>query len=197
MFPELMPKAVANFVELCKGTTNCKRFYNQFLAVTAFTTTTNPVPGDPPIITPKKLQLVGTKFHRIVKTFGIFGGDLFNGDGSSGESIYGMAFEDEYLKLTHDSPYLVTMVKPGSTPDTNNSQFMITLSQLKFLDARYEVFGRLRNTSFALVDRIAEQAGTDGWSDYETPLKEVKITDCLLTDPTPPAPPAAPATPAP
>jgi cyclophilin family peptidyl-prolyl cis-trans isomerase len=108
-----------------------------------------------------------------------------------------MAFEDEYLKLTHDSPYLVTLVKPGSTPDTNNSQFMITLSQLKFLDARYEIFGKLRNTSFALVDRISDQAGTDGWSDYETPLKEVKIVNCYTTNPNPPPPPPPPATPSP
>lgn len=126
-------------------------------------------PDDPPVVTPVKLQLVGSKFHRVVKTFGIFGGDIINNDGTAGESIYGMAFEDEYLKLTHDSPYLVTLVKPGSTPDTNNSQFMITLSQTKFLDGRYEIFGRLRNTSFALVNKIEEIAGTDGWSDYETP----------------------------
>ena len=165
--------------------------------MTAFTTQANPVPGEPDIIIPKKLMLKGSKVHRIVKTFGIFGGDIFNGDGSAGESIYGMAFEDEYLKLTHDSPYVVTMVKPGSTPDTNNSQFMITLSQLKFLDARYEIFGKLRNTSFALVDRISDQAGTDGWSDYETPLKEVKIINCYTTDPNPPAPPPAPSPPSP
>ena len=75
---------------------------------------------------------------------------------------------------------------------------MITLSQLKFLDARYEVFGRLRNTSFALINKIEDLAGTDGWSDYETPLKDVRITACLLTNPTPPAPPPAPpGTPAP
>ena len=138
------------------------------------------------------MKLIGSKFHRIVKTFGIFGGDLINGDGTSGESIYGMSFEDEYLKLTHDSPYLVTLVKPGSTPDTNNSQFMITLSQVKFLDGRYEVFGRLRNTSFALVNRIESEAGTDGWSDYSAPLKVVKIEDCLFSNPIPPPPPPAP-----
>ena len=65
------------------------------------------------------------------------------------------------------------------------------MSQLKFLDSRYEVFGRLRNTSFALAQNIQNQAGTDGWSDYETPLKEVKIVACLLTDPNPPTPPPA------
>jgi cyclophilin family peptidyl-prolyl cis-trans isomerase len=107
------------------------------------------------------------------------------GTGAGGESIYGMAFSDEYLGLTHDSPYLVTMVKPGSTPDSNNSQFMITLAQLKFLDHRYEIIGRLANTSFALADKISKEAGTAGWSDYETPAKYVKIVDCLLTDPTP------------
>ncbi len=102
------------------------------------------------------MALKGSKFFRIVNNFGIFGGDVVTNTGSNGESIYGMCFEDEYLRLTHDSPYLVTTVKPGSTPDTNNSQFMITLSQLKFLDHRYEIFGRLRNTSFALADKIAD-----------------------------------------
>jgi cyclophilin family peptidyl-prolyl cis-trans isomerase len=96
-----------------------------------------------------------------------------------------MAFSDEYLGLTHDSPYLVTMVKPGSAPDSNNSQFMITLAQTKFLDHKYEIIGRLANTSFALADKISDLAGTDGWSDYETPNRYVKIVDCLLTDPTP------------
>ncbi len=110
---------------------------------------------------------------------------MINNDGTGGESIFGMAFSDEYLGLTHDSPYLVTMVKPGSTPDSNNSQFMITLAQTKFLDHRYQIIGRLANTSFALADKISDLAGTDGWSDYETPSRYVKITDCLLVDPTP------------
>jgi cyclophilin family peptidyl-prolyl cis-trans isomerase len=58
------------------------------------------------------------------------------------------------MELTHDSPYLVSTVKPGSTPDTNNSQFMITMSPLLWLDYRYEVFGKLSNNSFALADKI-------------------------------------------
>ena len=67
------------------------------------------------------MTYVGTTFFRVVSTFGMFGGDTVNNDGSNGESIYGMVMPDEYLQLTHDSPYLVTTVKPGSTPDTNNS----------------------------------------------------------------------------
>jgi peptidyl-prolyl isomerase D len=106
----------------------------------------------------------GTKFFKVIQNFGIFGGDTVNNDGTNGESYYGMCFRDEYMELTHDSPYLVSTVKPGNTPDTNNSQFMITMSQLLWLDYRYEVFGRLSNNSFALADRIQTVAATQGWS---------------------------------
>ncbi|TNV76020.1 hypothetical protein FGO68_gene16379 [Halteria grandinella] len=173
MFPALMPRAVENFVQLCKGNTYKSK-----------------------IDTTKYLMLKGTKFFRIIDTFGIFGGDTVTNDGSNGESIYGMTFVDEYLKLTHDSPYLVSYVKPGSTPDTNNSQFMITMSQLKWLDHRYEIFGRLRNTSFALADKIQSSAATSGWSDIKTlPTVDVVIENCLETDPNPPPPASPPATP--
>jgi len=72
-----------------------------------------------------------------VQNFGLYGGDVINNNGTGGESIFGMVFRDESYAISHDAPYLVTMTKPGSTPNTNNSQFMITLSPLIWLDYRY------------------------------------------------------------
>jgi cyclophilin family peptidyl-prolyl cis-trans isomerase len=72
----------------------------------------------------------------VVQAYGIFGGDVINNNGTGGESIYGMVFKDENFTISHDQPYLLSMVKPGSTPNTNNSNFMITLSPLVWLDNR-------------------------------------------------------------
>ena len=41
------------------------------------------------------MTYVGTTFFRVVSTFGMFGGDTVNNDGSNGESIYGMVMPDE------------------------------------------------------------------------------------------------------
>jgi cyclophilin family peptidyl-prolyl cis-trans isomerase len=36
-----------------------------------------------------------SSFFRVVKSLGIFGGDVIRNDGTSGESVYGMVFRDE------------------------------------------------------------------------------------------------------
>ena len=98
---------------------------------------------------------------------------MINNDGTSGESIYGMVFRDENYTIMHDSRYLVTATKPINTPHTNNSQFMITLGSLPFLDYRYQVFGRVNALSRTLVDYIEFFAGTANWDMIETPFYNV------------------------
>lgn len=98
-----------------------------------------PPPTPPPVapvMDPFYLNYRFTRFFRIVKSLGIYGGDVIRDDGSSGESIYGMVFRDENFNIMHDSRYLLTASKPGITPHTNNSQFMITLAPLPWLDYR-------------------------------------------------------------
>ena len=67
-------------------------------------------------------------FHRIVRGFCCQGGDVVNGDGSGGDSIYGGKFNDEKagLKLKHDAGGAVSMANSGK--NTNSSQFFFTLA---------------------------------------------------------------------
>jgi peptidyl-prolyl cis-trans isomerase B (cyclophilin B) len=83
----------------------------------------------------------GLNWHRVVKTpqpFVIQGGDP-KGDGSGGP---GYQFKNEVSpNLKHDAPGVLAMANAG--PDTNGSQFYITLSAQPALDGKYNVFGKV------------------------------------------------------
>ncbi|KAF2152054.1 hypothetical protein K461DRAFT_294910 [Myriangium duriaei CBS 260.36] len=92
--------------------------------------------------THKGLTYATSPFHRVIDDFMIQGGDITAGDGTGGLSIYGPTFDDENLSWRPlDSPGLVCMANRG--PDTNTSQFFITLTPCPHLNAKHTVFGHL------------------------------------------------------
>jgi peptidylprolyl isomerase domain and WD repeat-containing protein 1 len=113
-------------------------------------------------------------FHRIIKQFMIQTGDP-TGTGTGGVSIWGGEFEDEFHPtLKHDRPYTLSMANAG--PNTNGSQFFITVVPTSWLDNKHTVFGRVFR-GMDVAQRISETK-TDPQNDK--PLEDIKIMNITL-----------------
>lgn len=124
----------------------------------------------------KKLHYLGCKVHRIVDDFVIQAGDIVNGDGSGGESIYQTrTFADENFTRRHAHAGLLSMANNGA--DTNASQFFVTLRPAPHLDGKHVVFGQV--VSGIEVIRAIARVPTDL---YEHPRIPVHIFDCGQLD---------------
>ena len=140
-----VPKTTANFASLCAGDK-----------------------GDGSL--GKPLHFEKSSFHRIIPGFMLQGGDFTNGDGTGGESIYGAKFEDEAFGIPHDKPGLLSMANSG--PDSNGSQFFITVAETPWLDGKHVVFGEVIE-GMDLVKQVEAIGSAEG-----APSKKVIIESC-------------------
>ncbi len=131
LFKDQAPKTVRNFLELAEG---------------------NKEWTDPRTKSKTTAKLYdGTIFHRVISGFMIQGGDPL-GKGIGGP---GYNFADEFnSELTFDRPYLLAMANAG--PNTNGSQFFITVVPTAWLTMKHSIFGEVADqASRDVVDAIA------------------------------------------
>merc|ERR1711871_1568347 len=117
----------------------------------------------------------GTKFHRIIKDFMCQGGDP-TATGRGGESIYGGKFEDEITReLKHTGAGILSMANSG--PNTNGSQFFITLAPLPWLDGKHTIFGRV-SSGMAVIQRM----GAVLTDNNDRPEDDVKVLQAKVME---------------
>ena len=117
-----------------------------------------------------KRAFEGSCFHRVIPGFMCQGGDFTKANGTGGESIYGEKFEDEAFGIDHDRPFLLSMANAG--PNTNGSQFFVTVAECPHLDGKHVVFGEV--LSGQDVVRAIEAKGTPEGK----PRAQVTIAEC-------------------
>ncbi|KAG6817184.1 hypothetical protein H0H87_011886 [Tephrocybe sp. NHM501043] len=160
LYNDTAPKTVENFRVLCTGERGI-----------------SPTSQHP-------LYYKNSTIHRSIQDFMIQGGDFTKFNGTGGESIYGGSFADEDLERPLDTEALLCMANKG--PNTNNSQFFVTLRECPHLNGKHVVFGRVIS-GFDIVQKIAAFS-VDGKS---RPLSPVVISNCgeleLCKPPTKPA----------
>lgn len=103
--------------------------------------------------------------HRVIEGFMVQTGDP-TGTGKGGP---GYTFDDEFhSELRHDDAGILSMANRG--PDTNGSQFFITLDAQRHLDDRHAVFGQVLEG----MDVVRDIGTIDTDSD-DRPLEDVRL----------------------
>lgn len=114
----------------------------------------------------------GTRFHRVIKSFMIQGGDPLSKDLTNknqwGTGGPGYQFADEIGAGNKNNIGTISMANAG--PNTNGSQFFINVVNNNFLDTKHTVFGRV--VSGMEVITAIENTATDS---NDRPLEDMVI----------------------
>jgi len=98
----------------------------------------------------------------------IQGGDP-TATGRGGASIYGKNFDDEiHEDLKHSGAGILSMANSG--PNTNGSQFFITLAPTQWLDGKHTIFGRIYSGML-----VVHRMGLVETDNNDVPMDDVKI----------------------
>ena len=146
LFEKEAPKTVANFVELAEG----KR---EWTHPTTRTSSKDPLYN-------------GTIFHRVIPQFMIQGGDP-QGTGMGGP---GYKFEDETKGSPHKLDKAGILAMANSGPNTNGSQFFITVAATDWLTGKHTIFGEVVE-GMDVVNKISGVARNR----QDRPMKDVVV----------------------
>jgi peptidyl-prolyl cis-trans isomerase A (cyclophilin A) len=119
LFEKDAPKTVQNFIDLAEGTREW----------------THPLSRKKT----KDRLYDGTIFHRVIPEFMIQGGDPA-GTGMGGP---GYQFEDETKNSPHSFAKAGKLAMANAGPNTNGSQFFITLAPTAWLTGKHTIFGEV------------------------------------------------------
>jgi cyclophilin family peptidyl-prolyl cis-trans isomerase len=162
----------------------------------------------------------GIKFHRMVEQDGfkvLQGGDP-KGDGTGGESAFGVEVEDEIFKVAPEfgtredgetrfisnTPEFKSdlygaldsttgsvtykkglMIMANKGPNTNSSQFFITLDNT-ILGPQYTIVGEVQESAFGILDTLTTEVSPIDKDGKEVadgrPNREITIEDVTLSD---------------
>ena len=115
----------------------------------------------------------GVIFHRVIDDFMIQGGDP-TGTGRGGVSFWGGKFQDEIVpSLVFDKAGLIAMANSG--PNTNGSQFFITLVPTPWLNGHHTIFGKV----IGGMD-VVKAIGKVPKNKMDRPLKDVVIESITI-----------------
>jgi peptidyl-prolyl cis-trans isomerase A (cyclophilin A) len=151
LFEKDAPKTVANFVELAEG----KR---EWTHPSTRAKSKNPLYN-------------GTIFHRVIPDFMIQGGDP-QGTGMGGP---GYQFEDETKGSQHRFDKAGKLAMANAGPNTNGSQFFITVGKTDWLTGKHTIFGEVVE-GYDVVEKISKVARNR----QDRPNKDVVVTSLTI-----------------